>query len=68
MDLKTAKAVGISGRSGAMIKADLNEFRDVLRRCWSVETSPQSLPVYDLTDISSTRRIDSKFRLPRETP
>jgi hypothetical protein len=26
-----------------MTKADLNEFRGALRRCWSVETSPQWL-------------------------
>ena len=27
-----------------MTKDDLNEFRRVLRRCWSLETSPQWLP------------------------
>ena len=27
-----------------MTSADLNEFRDVLRQCWSVESSPQWLP------------------------
>ena len=40
-----------------MTSADLNEFRAVLRRCWSVETSPQWLPEnpargqYDVTAL-----------------
>jgi hypothetical protein len=37
-----------------MPQSDLDEFHGVLRRCWSVETSPQWLPEHPAREIPKT--------------